>query len=176
MRRVFASLRALCSMVLSMGIAAGCGRHYGELCQGDETFDCPPLECEGPECLPPVVQCDGTCVDYMDATWDMALVKMTSDSGVLHCPPSAPNAGMTGKEATAGLRLPRRVIACSANPQPTCSSATAVCMPSEPDFLPCVVRDGVHTCVGAYWEETLVVDELGNNVTVCCQEDDSNPP
>jgi hypothetical protein len=126
----------------------------------------------GPRVRAPVVQCEGECVDYMDATWDMALVRMTLETDtVLRCPPSAPNAGMTGKEVAAGRGLPRRVIACSANPQPTCASAGQVCMPSEPDFRACVVRDGVHGCVGDYWDRTTVVDQDDNDVTVCCENE-----
>src|SRR5689334_19957583 len=105
-------------VVLSLGvlgailaaIEGGCTSHGWHSCEGD---DCPPEES----------QCDGVCVPYMDATWDMALVGMAPESRIpLHCPATAPFSGMSGKEIPDSRRPARDVLACSVNPQPTCAS------------------------------------------------------
>lgn len=157
-----------------MGISTGCLWDDGDLCQGTEGPDCPPIEpqCEAPDCPPAETHCDGRCVAYMDSAWDMALVGAAPENGApLHCPASAPNEGFSGKQTDSGSAPPLRVIACSANPAPTCDSPTAVCMPFEPNFLPCIVRDGTHTCKGAYPNLTMVEDETGAPITICCEKE-----
>lgn len=160
MRKRFSVSGSLWAVALCMSIAAGCGRSHSGLCQDFVGVDCPPAE----------PQCDGICVPYMDASWDMTLVGMNAEGDPpLHCPASAPNAAIIGKELPAPGGLPRRVLACSANPTPTCDSPTAVCMPVELNFMPCIVRDGNHDCTSTYATETTVVDQNGNTITVCCE-------
>lgn len=133
-------------------------------------------ECESGDCPPPDSDCDGVCVPYMDSTWDMALVGMAPDSRVpLHCPESAPFAGMSGKEIAPLSRSARNVLACSVNPRPTCSSDAFVCVPFDPVFAPCIVQPGGQICPGVYPLPTTVQSAAGHTLTVCCEEPEDAP-
>lgn len=163
MRKAF---MALLLSVVGVGTSAACAYRGGKYC---ETYDCP-SESE------PEPTCDGVCVPYMDSTWDMALVGTASNSRVpLHCPASAPFAGMSGTEIPPDRGPARDVLACSVNPQPTCSSDTFVCVPFDPVFAPCILQPGPQFCPGTYPLPMTVQSAAGHTITVCCEGPDEDP-
>lgn len=145
------------------GVVAGCGRE-------------PVTRCVPDNCPPPEPECDGVCVPYMDSTWDMALVGMAPESRVpLHCPESAPFAGLSGKEIPPPRSAARSVLACNVNPRPTCSSSAFVCVPFDPLFAPCILQPGAQICPDTYSLPTTVQSVAGHTITICCEDPEDAP-
>lgn len=153
-------------IAVTLGLSTGCQFH--------------PLNCDEENCPSPPAStgtqtpihplCEGRCVGYVDASWDMAEVAFAPQDAFLHCPPDAPYAGLKGTEVMASRGAePQQVLACSAVPEPTCSEKGFVCVPFEPGFTPCILKPGKQDCFAPYPHFTAVTDKQGTPVTLCCE-------
>ena len=158
--------------VMSFVCAPGCSY---------EQFTCKEEGCDPePDEPPPGVQaCNlhtfdespaGICIPHVDAGWHTALVRMVPrDAPQPRCPPSAAIVGLWGDEIVRYGAEPRRVIGCSVFPLATCASLNWACVPDEPDYPPCVVKDAQTECPAAYPLSTRVEpDGSAEPTLVCC--------
>jgi hypothetical protein len=167
------ALLVLCAAGLSLGVG----------CTKKRTTKCDPADdCEAPVEEPPIgtLTCDllvhkgsptGICTPYVDAGWDLALVKMAYlEDGPFDCPKSAEWPGLWGEEITDVNIAPRSVLACSVHPFATCSDASLACVPKEEGFPPCAIQTGHQDCLGLYMTKTEVKPYGGGDLsTVCCK-------
>ena len=158
--------------VVFCALTQGCGRAY-HFCEDPA---CAP---EPDEPLPGVQACDlhtfdespaGICIPHVDAGWHTALVRMVPrDAPQPRCPPSAAIVGLWGDEIVRYGAEPRRVIGCSVFPLATCASLNWACVPDEPDYPPCVLKDAQSECPPAYPLSTRVEpDGSAEPTLVCC--------
>jgi hypothetical protein len=154
-------------------------------CTREPAYECNPADdCEAPVKEPPfgTVACDlhsfkgspaGICTPYVDAGWDLALVKMDyleAGQTRFECPESAEWAGLWGEEVAYWNIAPRSVLACSVHPLATCSDLSLACVPKEEGFPPCAIQTGKHDCPPPYSGPTEVKPYGGGDrSTVCCK-------
>lgn len=166
-------VKCCCLVIVLASTALGCISPLESCNEGDTCAE----EVEDP---PLAIQCDlhafhgspvGQCVPYVEATWDMALVRMAHiPKHQLHCPDSAPFSGFSGVELPERNAAPRNVIACTVNPLATCPSLAFACVPFEEDYPACVVQSGSLACPPEYDHIETTVDAEGDTKTVCCRE------
>jgi hypothetical protein len=151
-------------------------------CEPSGSRQCDPGEdCEAPVEEPPfgTLTCNlpvykgsptGICTPYVDAGWDIALVKMAYlEDGPFDCPKSAEWAGLWGEELTNPYITPRSVLACSVQFFATCADPSSVCVPKEEGFPPCLVQSGRHGDSDPYNLKTEVKPYDGSDLsTVGC--------
>lgn len=115
--------------------------------------------CHDESCPPPADDtCDGVCVPYIGGGWSPVLVPATASTARATCPAAAPFEAMNTTSLTV----------CGVQPQGTCSSSAFACIPDEPTWRACVVRDGAQSCPSPY---PLEVSVPGVDVTLCCPSD-----
>lgn len=130
--------RALLSLLCTL---CGCFS-YGGVCDRDH---CPP---------PAADTCEGACVPYIGGGWSPVLVPAATRR--THCPEAAPFEAMSSATITA----------CGVQEAPgSCSSQGYQCLPEDPAWLVCVVRDGAQPCPSPYPVDVAVPDA---HVTLCC--------
>lgn len=107
--------------------------------------------CREGKCEAPPTDCEGACVPFVGGGWSPVLVRESPD----HCPDVAPVAAMRGTTLTAcGVQVVDG--ACEVGEQ---------CLPDEPEWTACVLRDGEHACPDPYPRLTPSGDAT---VTLCC--------
>jgi hypothetical protein len=142
MRRVFVLLSAL---------VLGCFS-YGEYCESEP---CPP---------PPAAEtCAGRCAPFIGGGWEPVLVSASTSRTRAPCPSSAPFEAMSSASA---------VTACGVQADEGECPSGWICLPEEPAWSACIVRDGAHACPEPYPDAVDVPDEP---ITLCCP-DEQNPP
>lgn len=107
--------------------------------------------CRDGLCEPPPADCDGTCVPFVGGGWSPVLVRQFTST----CPDVAP---------VAAIRA-RSLIACGAQVEDGACEAGEQCLPAEPDWTACVLRDGEHACPAPYPRPAMSPDPA---VTLCC--------
>ena len=100
--------------------------------------------------------CEGSCVPFVGGAWNLVLV-----SSLPHCPEAAPFATMSSSSPP--------VTACGVQEEAGECGAGYVCLPFQPGWTACILRDGEHDCPDAYSESVEVPE-----VSLCCPSDE--PP
>lgn len=116
--------------------------------------------CDLDNCPPPADTCEGVCVPFVGGGWSPVLVPASSTRA--HCPEAAPFEAMSSTTITA----------CGVREAPgTCGDQAFACLPEDPAWTACVVRDGAHDCPSPY---PLAIDVPDATVSLCCPRD--TPP